>query len=111
MLAQIRAHDENRAVRIEKELMDSYPKQPYAVMAAYMRAKQNVTGKKYDDALKNLTWAIAHSKDKAFKQIARMRAARVMIALGKKEDAKKLLAKVDDKSFVPMVNEIQKMLN
>ena len=44
---------------------------------------------------------------KALKQIARLRAARILLAMQKNQDALDLLATVDDPTYQPLIDEVK----
>ena len=85
------------------ELMEDYPKTPYATLAALQLADQAVQQGNLEDALKNLQWVVAYSNKKSLQEIAKMRAARVLLAQNKPQDALKLLQTMDDSAFLPEV--------
>lgn len=90
-----------------KKLLSHYPKTPYAQMAAFLIARDAVLRKNYPEAILQLNWVMDHTKVNSIREIARLRLARVYIAEKKPQDALNSLAKVDDKSFAGLVDEIK----
>lgn len=80
---------------------------PYATMSALLLARHDVDKKDYANALTQLQWVIDHSKDASFRQIARLRAAKVELAQNKTAEALSLLETVDDETFRPMIADLK----
>lgn len=107
-LLTMRAQQNGAGTQVQAEkLLRNYPKTPYAQMASLMLAREAVQQKNYKEAITRLNWVIDHSKDKGLRQIARTRIARILIADNKPQEAITLLDKVDDKSFMGLINEIK----
>ncbi len=90
-----------------KKLLRNYTKTPYADMAAFMLAREAVITKNYPEALQQLHWVINHSKNTSMRDIARVRAARILIALKKPDEALMLLTEVQDKGFKGLADEVR----
>lgn len=90
-----------------QKILTHYPKTPYSTVAAFMLARNAVLQKNYPEADKQLNWVIDNSRDPAFKQIARIRLARTLIEQNKASDSLKVLATVDDKSFLGLIDEVK----
>jgi predicted negative regulator of RcsB-dependent stress response len=95
------------AIAQAKKLRHDYSDTPYAQMAAFMLAKEAVANKQYPAAIKQLNWLLDHSDTPALKQMARTRLARIMLAQNKPAEALKTLEKVEDKTFIGLINEIK----
>lgn len=104
MRAQNNAHE---TVVQANKLITHYPKTPYAVMAALVLSRNAVIDKNYPEAIKQLTWAMNHSKNASISEIARIRMARIMIAQKQYKEALSTLAVIDDKNFIGMVDEVR----
>lgn len=89
------------------KLMTHYKKTPYAQMASLMLARDAANKKNYDEAIKDLNWVMDNSKEAGIREIARLRAARVLIAQNKAQDALDLLKKTEDKTFVGLADAIK----
>lgn len=90
-----------------KKLISHYPKTPYAPMAALMLARQAVFQNNNAEAIRQLNWALDHSKDSSLREITRIRLAQLLISEKKPEAALDLLKKMDDKNFVGLVDEVR----
>jgi len=89
-----------------QRLQNDYAKTPYASLAALISAENAVTKKDLPVAEQNLQWIIDHGKNTGFKQIARLRLARVLT------ENKQLLSKalavlnvVEDKAYLAKIHE------
>lgn len=90
-----------------KKLVSHYPKTPYAQMAALMLARDAVLKKNYPESINQLTWVLDHSKEHSIREIARIRLARILITQKKPDAALDFLKKLDDKSFIGLVDEVR----
>jgi predicted negative regulator of RcsB-dependent stress response len=90
-----------------QHLMDGYSSSPYASFAAMLLARNAVSANDLPKAEQNLQWAIDHAKNRDLRQIARIRAARVLIAENQLDQALALLQKVDDKAYEPIIGEVK----
>lgn len=86
---------ENQADR----LMTRYPRTPYAEFAALQLARQDVYQNKLADAETRLQWVMKNGDTKALREVARIRAARVLVAQNKPKDALDLLNTSDDTAY------------
>lgn len=104
------ARAEGNAIELKvqaEKLISHYPKSPYAQMAAFMLAREAVITENYTEALHQLNWVLEHTSVPAFRDIARLRIARILIATNKAPDAITVLHQVDDSSFKGMASEIE----
>ena len=60
-------------------LIDKYPRTPYASRAALLLAKLNFDNKDVRSTQAQLEWVIAHTKEAALKDLARLRLASVLL--------------------------------
>jgi predicted negative regulator of RcsB-dependent stress response len=103
-----RAQNDAANIQIQSDkLVSQYSKTPYAQMAAFMLSRDAVYQKKYGEAEKQLNWVIEHSGIASFRQIARIRLARIYINDNKADEALKVLKTVDDKSFNGLTDEVR----
>ena len=79
----------------------------YATMASFMAARVAVANKKYSDASTNLSWIIQKSSNPSFKQIARIRNARILVQMKEPALAMKVISTVDDKKYQPMIDSVK----
>ncbi len=90
-----------------QKLFTHYHKTVYGDLAALTLARDAVLKKDNTEAKKQLTWVIDNSSVKSFRQIARLRLARLQLAERKPEASLATLDKVEDKAFLGLVNEIK----
>jgi predicted negative regulator of RcsB-dependent stress response len=88
-----------------RHLIKDYAGTPYATLASLLSARENIEQNNLSDARQDLTWVIQHGKNKSFKQIARIRAARLLLADNKPQQALQLLKYINDKAFMPAILE------
>lgn len=79
----------------------------YASFAAMLLAAKQVKAGKYQDALAQLQWVIAHASLSQVKDVARIRAAKIEIYLHHQKKAQALLAKVTDPAFSELVASLK----
>ena len=87
-------------------LKTHYSKTPYAMAAGLFLANTAVANKDYPQALQQLKWVMQHANEPALKQVARNRAARVLLAEQQYEKALAMLQQIDDKAYQPVVSAI-----
>lgn len=107
MIAMRAQNNTNGTIIQAKKLLRNYTKTPYADMAALILAREAVVANDYAEALKQLHWVVEHSKNPAMRDIARIRAARILIAEKKSDQALSLLTEVQDKSFKGLADEVR----
>lgn len=90
-----------------EKLRSHYAHTPYAHMAAFMLARDAVLKKNYPIATDQLDWVIDHGNNRAIRQIARLREARIFITEQKPKEALSLLKKINDPTFVGLIDEIR----
>jgi len=88
-----------------EHLIKDYSSTPYATLASFMLAKEAVSSKNLFNAQQNLQWVIKHADNVSFKQIARIREARILLAKKQLQQALQLLQHVDDKALMPEISE------
>lgn len=92
--------------QMSAEITKRYPNTEYASLANLLSAKSLVNQSQLDAALGKLQWVMDHSKLTSFQQIARIRAARLMLSQKKYDQSLSLLATVNDKAFQPLIDEL-----
>lgn len=104
----VRAQNNQTATLTQaKKLFSHYSQTSYGQMAAFMLARNAATHKNYPEAQKQFQWVIDHSSIAAIRQIARIRLARTLIAAEKPQEGIKVLARVEDKTFNGLTNEVK----
>ena len=106
MIVDIMGRHTQEAKKESDVLMHQFPRTPYATLSALTLAKLAVEQKKFDLATENLQWVIKHSHNKDFRQIARLRLARIYLAQKQTQAALKILEKTDSDSFTGLTLEI-----
>lgn len=91
---------------IANDIVKNYPKTPYASMAQFFAAQVAVNAAQYDKADSQLQWVIDHSSVTSFRQIARIRLARILLQQQKISDAETVLKKIDDKTYMPLIETV-----
>ena len=105
--AAVAARDDEKAAKELADLTSQHDSSAYAQQGRLLLAKTHADAGKYDDALKLLREAADKSKDAELATVAKLRAARVLIQLGKHDEAISSL-KVDDLgSFAGVAHEIR----
>ena len=103
-----RAQNDPAATYIQaKKLFTHYPQTTYGKMAAFMLARAEITKRNYPEAEKYLQWILDHSNLAPFRQIAKLRLARVQIAGEKPKAALDTLSNIEDKSFNGLTEEVR----
>ncbi len=88
-------------------LIERYPHTAYTQLAALQSARQDVYQNKLVDADVKLEWVIKHGDNAALREVARLRAARVLLAENQAQKALDILADTDDKTYAPVSLEIK----
>jgi len=88
-----------------ERLRDDYTKTPYASLASLMTARDATVKKDLLAAEQNLQWVVKHAKSKVFKQIARLRLARVLNEAKQQTKALAVLTPIDDEAYLAKIHE------
>jgi predicted negative regulator of RcsB-dependent stress response len=88
-------------------LLANYPNTPYATLAAFLSAQNAINRNRLDLSLEKLDWIIHHSKNKDFKQIAKIRKARILLTMEKYDESLALLANIDAETYLPLIKEVE----
>jgi len=88
-------------------ILKEFPSSSYAHFTHLVFAKLAVEKNKYKDAITHLSVVRKEGSSKAIRQIARLREARVQLALQQYQQALDLLDKTDDLNFEAFVNQIK----
>jgi predicted negative regulator of RcsB-dependent stress response len=85
-------HEDHEKAKLQADYIKSkFPNTPYAMMAAFTLARLAVNANQLGEAEKQLRWIIDNTQSESLKQIASIRAARVLNAENKPKDALALL--------------------
>lgn len=107
MLTARAENNPNEAILQAKKLLNHYSNTPYADIAAFILARDAIVKKNYSEAISQLTWVMNHAKNHSIRQIARLREARVLISQKNPQEAINLLKKINDKTFMGLIDEIR----
>lgn len=103
-----RAQNDTAATHIQSDkLFAHYTKTTYAQLAAFMLARDAIVQKNYREAEKQLQWVVDNSDISSFRQVARLRLARIYINENKPDASLDILNKVDDKSYNGLIEEVR----
>jgi len=104
----MRAQNDSAATFIQaKKLFAHYPQTTYGQMAAFMLARDAIIKKNYPQAENHFHWILDHSHVASFRQIARLRLARLLIAEKKPADSLTILQTVEDNNFSGLTDEVR----
>lgn len=102
------ANHDNKSVRsYANELIKDHSNSVYADVAHMTLAKLYVSKEKLDLAINELEQVAAKSNMPALKQIAKIRIARLLTAGKSYNEALDELAKIDDSTYLPVINELR----
>jgi predicted negative regulator of RcsB-dependent stress response len=90
-----------------QELLDDFSGSAYAVLAAFKLAKNSFEKGDHATALNHLEWVINHANLQEFKDIARLRLARVLLVADQYDEAQKRLDEVENLGFKAAVEELK----
>lgn len=107
MLTSFSAHQQDALIAQANSLATDYKNTPYGSLAEFMLAHLAVEKGDLDKAFKELKIVMDGSKDSKIRQIARVRAARILLAKNQPKEALSLLDKVEDATFLPQINEVK----
>ncbi len=101
-----RTNNNEVITQISNEINHRYRKTEYANMANLFAAKAALP-QNPEIALKRLQSVMNNSKMPSLKQVARLRAARILAEQKKMQEGLDLLNKVDDKTYQPLIDEVK----
>lgn len=102
------SNQNNKAVKAyAHQIINNYSQTVYADVARMTLAKLFVEKNKYSQAKKALTEVAYNSKMAALKQVAKIRIARLLLVEKGYEGALQELAVLDDKAYMPLINELK----
>lgn len=107
MLSANRQHQDKRWPGQAVDLIKRFSGTPYASLAAFMLAKQAVMDGHLDQAAERLRWVVDHGSQKALRELAVLRLARVLIADKKPDEALKLLSSGFGEAYLPLTQSLR----
>ena len=107
LLEELKQKNNQAVVERGNHIIDTFPKTPYAALAALALAKIKVEEGDYVSAREKLQWILDHARQPDMLLTARMRLAKVMITQGEAAQAVTLLDAVDPENFLSSYEEIK----
>ncbi len=98
-------HDDVRSQAAE--IIRDYPKTGYAVLASLLAAKSAFSENDVDGARRHLEWVIENADSAGFRDLARLRLARVLIDQDKLDEALAAVDSVEQQAFSASANEVR----
>ena len=89
-----------------KKLQADYGKTSYAALAALDYARSYAEVGDYDKAIQGLRWVVDNGED-AYKEVARLRLARVLVAQNKTDEALKIIDEKFPTSYQALIADIR----
>jgi predicted negative regulator of RcsB-dependent stress response len=99
--------DKASAMKEANLLKSNYRYTPYAALATLMLARGYVYQNDYANAETELSWVMKHASANSLREIARLRFARILLQEGKPQETLKLLQKIDDIAYIPVIEELK----
>jgi predicted negative regulator of RcsB-dependent stress response len=90
-----------------QSLQSGYASTPYAAIANLKLAQQYAEKGDYGQASTALRWVIDNGKEAALKDVANIRLARVLLAMGKMDDAMKLASQTYPQAYTGLAEELK----
>lgn len=107
-LLMISVHEHpNEFAKQAETVISLYPNSSYASLSSLLLAHIYVDKEDYAAAYNSNMWVVNHTHDFRLKEIARIRAARLLLARAKPDDALNLLNTVDDPNFAVLADEVK----
>lgn len=107
MTTALDRNDRAGAQRIAAEITGGYDGTPYADQAELALARLSVDDGRLPAAAAELAHVAGTSKDDELKKVARLRLARVQIAMGKPDEALRTLSGADPGAFAALYHEVR----
>lgn len=107
MIADMMGHQTEEAKQQADILVHQFKHTPYATLSAFTLAKFAVDQKEMDIAIQHLKWIIKRSHNKDFRQIARIRLARIYLSLDQTQPALDTLHKMESSAYIGLILALQ----
>ncbi|MBW3566468.1 MAG: tetratricopeptide repeat protein [Proteobacteria bacterium] len=107
LLSQARTQNFAELENTVRELQDEFSATPYAALGSMKLAAERVTAGEFAAAAEALRWAMENTDDDELALVARLRLARVLLQLGRTEDAIELLRSVEPGKFAALFEELR----
>jgi len=106
MLSKFDDKDMETVKLFGEKLILYYPNSPYASLAAFILSRNDIAHGNNNLALNRLKFIIKHSTNQNFRQLARIRAAKIFLFKQNFQDAINILKIVDSDIYHTEINEI-----
>lgn len=90
-----------------QSLQNDYASTPYAAIASMKAAQQYAEKGEYEPAKTALQWVIDNSKEEDFKNLAKVRLARVLLSMKKVDDALALANQTYPAAYLSLIEELK----
>lgn len=107
MLDSLNAGDKTTTEKEAGILKKDYKETPYAILAAFALAKEEVDAQKYEAAANELKWAMENAKSQDLKIIANVRLARVYLAMKNWDEVEKVLQQAKADGYLSLLSEVK----
>lgn len=107
IMAAVVREEKDQASRIGQQMIETYPGTSYAALSAMLLAGLAARQQDYPAAAAHLQWVLDNSGDEGFRQVARLRLARVLAAQDKPDEALALLDKTEVAGFASLIQEVR----
>lgn len=107
ILTDLALNNDSAVTADANKLIKDMPKSVYATVANLILAKQAVEKNDLNKAATHLQWVIDKGKEDAFKQVARLRLARILLEEKQFDKAMNLLGTVNDSAYLPAISEVK----
>ncbi|MFA5627315.1 MAG: tetratricopeptide repeat protein [Thiohalomonadaceae bacterium] len=105
MLMQLDGGEDRAVIETARRIIAEHAKSTYAALASFSLAQQLVDQNDLDGAAAHLRWVMENSKLAELHLIAQLRLARVTLAQGRVDESLQLLAQINDKNSLALVEE------
>src|SRR3990167_4035986 len=104
MLQAVAAEQTEPALAYAQQIQQKFGSTVYATLSSFMAARVAVLNKQYAQASTALGFVIQKSHNPAFREVARIRNARVLLQMKEPQLAMQIISTVDDKSYQPLID-------
>ena len=107
LYSESRTAEPEDAARMLQQLQDEYSSTPYGAMAGLQAAKNHAEAGDYQKSADALQWVIDNSSEAEYQDVARLRLARVLVAMDQPDKALELTTQEYPESFESLLEEIK----
>lgn len=107
LLTQLEQGNVSSANDTADYLIKRYPQTAYASLAKLLQARMAVDNNDLKLANSKFDWVIEHAKSAPIKEMARIRKARILLAMNQPQDALTILQTIDDAGFIALIETVK----